>query len=197
MKKFYLLIILIITIKSNSQSVQKHIYLDNYNNKLTSEKFNELRTKNVTIQKTHKKDISIQKILYKQKVVELDSIQLNQIQQLLEKMTNNSFSETKNTMIHIFESNNEIYSQSIENKRYWRWIKTNRKRTQAFLIGSRDSNIVTNSKKNTYVDELDILKKIFFTDSRFKINHIYLEPNGTVKVFYGYDDILKILDYSV
>ncbi|SDR66310.1 hypothetical protein [Christiangramia echinicola] len=197
MKKFYLLIILIITIKSNSQSVQKHTYLDNYNNKLTSEKFNELRTKNVTIQKTHKKDISIQKILYKQKVVELDSIQLNQIQQLLEKMTNNSFSETKNTMIHIFESNNEIYSESIENKRYWRWIKTNRKRIQAFLIGSRDSNIVTNSKKNTYVDGLDILKKIFFTDSRFKINHIYLEPNGTVKVFYGYDDILKILDYSV
>lgn len=99
-------------------------------------------------------------------------------------------------MIHLYRNNENIYKDS-KYKKYWKWIKRSSKQYQSFLIGTKDSQIEPNKKNHIYLDKKNLIEKLFFKSSDFKINHILIKPNGEVYIYFGLNDILHVLDWSV
>ena len=124
----------------------------------------------------------------------LNSDELNQVRAFLTKIIGQEFNPTKNTMLHLFEENDQALNNAINNERYWRWIKSNRRRYQAYLIGVKNSNLDKNSIDHVFYDPYNILRNFFFTNSIFKVNHVYLKPNGKVTIYFGSSDTLGALD---
>ena len=195
MRKIFIIILLISF--TNIYSQKKKLYFDNYNNEISFKRFEELKEKNIEIQWAENDTILIQKIFYKQKVVKLDSIQLKQVQQFLSKIIGEDYTYEKRTVIHLFDSPNNVFKKSINYKKYWNYIRRNRKKLQSFIIGTKNSGIQKNKNFYVFLDQYDMLRKLFIPDSMFEINHIFIEPNGINKIFYGYDDILTMLDFSI
>lgn len=198
MKKLITILFFVLVIHSSwSQNEKDIIYLDNNNAQLTKKEFQSLNSKDVYIFEEWNNGIQYRKVVYKKNYAKLDSIKLNQIKALLSKIIGSDYLPTKNTMIHLYSEKDEFLIASIKNRKYWNWIRKNDKKFQAFLIGTKDSGIKKQSKNHVFSDNYDILKNLFFSDFDFKINHLFLKPNGEVLIYYGDNDILKILDWSV
>lgn len=99
-------------------------------------------------------------------------------------------------MIHLYRNQNQIYEDA-DNTRYWDWIANNSAKYQSLLIGTKNSKINIDTSKRIYLDNYNVLENLFFSASKFEINHLLLKPNGEVYIFYGIDDILNVLDWSV
>lgn len=128
---------------------------------------------------------------------QLNTSQLEKTNEFLTKSINKDHDINIPVIIHFFDGKNEILTASLENKRYWKWIKKNSKKIQSYLIVPKGSNITPNQKNHLHKDDKEFLKKLFFENSNFEINHVYIKPNGEVKIFYGNEDIIEVLDFSI
>ena len=133
-------------------------------------------------------------IFPRKSIGKLDSLELEQVRTLLSKIIGSEFDPGKKAMIHLY-SNNEanIYVDS-NYRRYWNWIETNSQSYQAFLIGTKDSQIVPDSD-HIYIDEYNLLEHLFFKQSPFQTNHFLLKPDGEIYTYFGVQDILTVLDF--
>lgn len=180
-----------------SQNAKKVIYLDYDNKVLNKEQYDSFDERVIYTKKTENDTAVIHKVFLRKKVAKLDSIQHYQINMYLEKLIGKDFKSNKNTMIHLYNQNDEKIVNDANHKSYWNYIKKNSKKYQTFLIGTKYSELKNDPKKPIYLDSKDIFKNIFFKDSEFAINHLFIKPNGDIYIYYGIDDILYVLDLSV
>jgi len=178
-----------------SQNKRETIYLDQYDFKISKKQFNSINKKEVYIKKIENDTLITKKIIYRKNIGTLKPKQHEQINQILFKIIGSSFDLKKNTMIHFYNKNSKALKKDLKNRSYWSWIRTNSHRIQAFLIASKESEIIKG--KHIFFDTSDLLRKVFFSNNEFNINHLYIKPNGDILIFYGDDDILKILDSSI
>jgi len=195
MKKILTLSILCFLFKNIFSQNKKTIYLNQYDVEVSEKQFNSFNKKEVYIKESENDTLLIKKIIFKKNIGTLKPKQHKQVNQILFKIIGSSFDLKKNTIIHFYNKNNKALKKDLKNKRYWGWIKTNSQKIQSFLIVSKESEITKD--KHIYIDSLDLLRKVFFSNNDFNINHLYIEPNGDISIFYGDDDILKILDSCV
>jgi len=195
MKKILAVLLIAMTFTANSQT-KKIIYL--YNKlPITEAEFKSLDERK-SYTKVMENDTAIIKSSYPHKVIgKLDSLQHVQINTYLEKIIGKDFDKNKMTIIHLYDQNNEKIANDANHKSYWNYIKKNSKKYQTFLIGTKDSELQNDPKKSIYLDFEDIFKNIFFKDSEFALNHLFIKPNGDIYIYYGIDDILYVLDLSV
>ena len=196
MKQLLSLLFLTASLISYSQEVSKKNYYLLDNQKIPEELFETLDKKKIFTRKVEN-DTAVIKYIYRRKnFSQLDSTQHVQTKKILSKITNFDFDENVKTMIHLYKNDEQIYKDA-EYKKYWRWIKKNSDRYQAFLIGTRNSGVQAQGKKHIYLDSYDFLNNVFFENSDFEINHLLIKPTGEIYVYYGINDILHVLDWSV
>ncbi len=148
--------------------------------------------------KTVENDSTIVTEIYPRKnTAQLDSTQHQQLKMFLSKIIGEDYDPEKNTMLHLYSEKTEKINKDIEDKRYWRYIKKNKRKFQSFLISTKNSGIQANPKKHLYHDPYNLLQNLFFKDSEFKMNHLCIKPNGEVHIFYGLESNLHALDWSV
>lgn len=179
-----------------SQNSKKIIYLNTDNIEITKKQYNTAHKKTTFNVETENDTVIIKKLYSRKNFVKLDSIYLNQIKGFLTKVSGAEFDKNKNTIIHLYRENNNI-RKDIKYKKYWNYIKKHSNKYQSFLIGSKESGIKQDIKHHIYLDEKDFLNYLFFENSIFEINHLFIKPNGETFIFFGVDDILMVLDWSV
>jgi hypothetical protein len=183
------------------QSNKEIIYIDTNKQRLTLEEFEFIDKSNIVTIDEENDSVVLRKIyvrdhFYLRKHGHLDSLQHVQINNFLHKIIDSDYDEDKKTLIHLYSLNNENLERDIKYKRYWKAIKKRSHKYQTFLIGTKDSGVELNRKKKVYKDSYDLLKNLFFSDSKFQINHLFIKPNGDIIVYYGGEEILFILDES-
>lgn len=196
MKLFIILLSLLASQITFSQTKKKIVYFDSENQEITSNQFKSLDDRKVYVRESENDSTIIRTVVQRKSIGQLDSIQHSQITMLLTKIIGDEFDGNKDTMIHLY-SNPSNLGRGINNVRYWQWIKNNTSRVQSFLMGTKDSGIQANPEKHLFIDEYNIFKNVFFKDSEFSINHIFIKSNGEIYIYYGGEDILGILDWSV
>jgi|TARA_B110000259_G_C13849821_1_gene336306 hypothetical protein len=197
MKKNLTTIIFLISITCFSQNFSKKIQYNLKNDKITKAEFESLDNRKIYI-RTIENDSSIIKNIYlHKKIGKLDSIQFHQITMFLTKIIGSEFNKEKKTMLHLYRNNDDNIYKDSKYKKYWKWIKNNSNRYQSFLIGTKESQIEPNKKNHIYLDQYNLIEKLFFQSSDFKINHLLIKPNGEIYVYFGLNDILHVLDWSV
>jgi hypothetical protein len=197
MKKNLTIIIFFISITCYCQNFKKKTYYYFQNKEITKSVFKSLDNRKYYTRKTEN-DTSIIKNIYSHRNIGiLDSIKLKQITSFLTKIIGSEFNQEKKTMIHLYRNNDKNIYKDSKYKRYWEWIEINSNRYQSFLIGTKDSKIKPNKQEHIYLDYYDLLEKLFFQNSDFKINHILIKPNGEIYIYFGLNDILTVLDWSV
>ncbi|WP_055435689.1 hypothetical protein [Lacinutrix algicola] len=181
----FLLLILIYSQNCSAQKSKKTIYLDEKNKEISKEKFKSIDKNKLYIIKSKSDNQRIKKIIYKENYSKLDSNQLNQVYSALKKIIGSDFNPNKNTLIHLFDENNKHLEKVLENERYWSWIYAHSDKIQSYVFGSKDSEIKEDITKSVFFDKYDLIKNLFITNKDFKINHVFIEPNGKIIVFYG------------
>ncbi|HET8810579.1 MAG TPA: hypothetical protein VFM65_10000 [Flavobacteriaceae bacterium] len=177
----------------NSKNV---VYVDENNQQMTEDDFESLDERKFYFKIFENDTLTVKKVYPHRKIGALDSIQLQQFKTFLVKTLGNDFNENKKTMIHLYSKNDHIKKDS-NYKRYWTWIEDNSDRYQAFLIGTKNSNIKADKENHIYVDSYGLITHLFFRESDFDINHLLLKPNGAIYIYFGKEDILGVLDWSV
>lgn len=197
MNKNLTTVLILFSITCFSQNLNKKTYYYFENNEISKTVFESFDNRKFYIKKI-KNDTSFIKNVYNHKNIGiLDSTHLKQITMFLTKIIGSEFDNTKKTMIHLYRENDKIIYKDSKNKRYWKWIKNNSNNYQSFLIGTKDSKIKSNKKKHIHLDYYNLLEKLFFQNSEFKINHLLIKPDGEIYIYFGLDDILNVLDWSV
>lgn len=197
MKKNLSTLIFLISITCFSQNFNKKTYYYFQNNEITKTDFDSLDNRRIYT-RIIENDTSIIKNIYLHKNIgKLDSIHLRQITMLLTKIIGSEFNQEKKTILHFYSKNDKNIYRDSKYKKYWKWIKNNSSRYQSFLIGTKDSQIKPNKKKHIYLDQYGLIEKLFFKSSDFEINHLLIKPNGEIYIYFGLNDILHVLDWSV
>ncbi|GAA4901271.1 hypothetical protein GCM10023311_28700 [Flaviramulus aquimarinus] len=197
MKKNTTTLIFLISIICFSQNSNKKTYYYFQNNEITKADFKSFDDRKIYTRKIEN-DSSIVKNIYLHKNTgKLDSVQHQQITMFLTKIIGSEFDQGKKTMIHLYRGNDKKIYKDSKHKKYWKWVKNNSNRYQSFLIGSKGLQIESNKEKHIYLDEYNLLEKLFFQNSNFKINHLLIKPNGKIYIYFGLDDILYALDLSL
>lgn len=197
MKKNLAALIFLISISCFSQNFSKKTYYFFQNNEITKAEFESLDDRRIYKRKTENDSSIIENVFLHKNIGKLDSIQHHQISMFLTKIIGSEFNQEKKTMIHLYHKNNKNIYKNSKYKKYWKWIKNNSNSYQSFLIGTKNSQIEPNKKNHIYLDQYNLLEKLFFQSSDFKINHLLIKPNGEIYIYFGLDDILKVLDWSV
>ncbi|MCX7549435.1 hypothetical protein [Xanthomarina sp. F2636L] len=117
-----------------------------------------------------------------------------QVRLMVEKIVGKDIDSNKTIAIHLYKKNDKQLQRDIKYKRYWKWIKKNPNRIEAFLIGNKDSGIIPNPEKHVYVDSYNFLNNTFFNNSELDYNHLAFKPDGTYRLFLGEYDILGVID---
>lgn len=180
-----------------SQSNKKPVYFYFDNQEISKKEFEKLDERKIFIKEIEKDTAIIRNVYLHKNIGKLDSVQHYQINMFLQKIVGEDFSVQKKTMIHLYNKNDAKLYKDSKFKKYWKWIKNNSDRYQAFLIGTKDSQIEEDKKNHIYLDSHNLLKNIFFKNSDFEINHLLIKPNGEIYIYYGLNDILNVLDWSV
>ncbi|WP_452602686.1 hypothetical protein [Pontimicrobium sp. MEBiC06410] len=180
-----------------SQNQRKTVYLNQNNEEVTKSQFDSIDKKKVYLRKNKTDTLITHKYIYRKNYGELNPTQQKRVNQLLKSTIGNSFDENKYTMIHFFDEESKALKKGMKNEKYWSWIKRNSNRFQAFFIASKTVGIKKNKQRQLYIDTTNKIRDVFFFNSDFKINHVFIQPNGKIIVFYGNDNILYILDASV
>ena len=197
MKENLTTLIFLISITCFSQNFSKKTHYYFQNNQITKAEFESLDNRKIYTRIIENDSSIIENIYLHKNIGKLDSIQFQQITMFLTKIIGSEFNQEKKTMIHLYGNNDENIYRDSKYKKYWKWIKNNSNRYQSFLIGTKDSQIEPNKKNHTYLDQYNLLVKLFFKSSDFKINHLLIKPNGEIYVYFGLNDILNVLDWSV
>jgi hypothetical protein len=182
---------------SFSQDNRRTRYVNQNDEEITKAQFDSVNRREVYLKKYKSDTLITHKFIYRKNYGELNTIQQKQINQLLTNILGDNFDNNKFTIIHLFDENDKALKKGIKNKKYWNWIERNSNKFQAYLIVSEALGIKKNEKKQLYIDVANKIKSVFFHNSEFKINHVFIQPNGEITVFYGNDDILYVLDSSV
>lgn len=190
--------IALITLFIASCDSSKIIYFDQNNNEISSDEFNALNKNKVRVY-TVEKDTAIIKRAYilNKYIGQLDSVQQQQVAVSLSKIIGSKFDKNKNTMIHLYSEDSQKLKQDATYRKYWSWIKENSDDEQSYLIVGKNSGVETNEKRHIYKDKDNVIKKMFFSDSSSKMNHLYLKPSGEFYLYYGGADIIHVLDWSI
>ena len=197
MNKNITLLMLLISITCFSQNLNKKKRYYFQNNEITKTEFESLDN-NKTYHKRIINDSLIIETKYPHKIIgKLDSVQLKQITMFLQKVIGSEFEKEKKTIIHLYRKNNGNAYNDSKHKRYWKWIKNNSNKYQSFLIGTKNSEIKPIKENHIYIDKYDLLERLFFKISDFETNHLLIKPNGEIYIYFGVEDILTVLDWSV
>ena len=197
MKTNFTTLMFLITISCFCQKNNKKTYHYFQNSEISKTDFKSIDIRKIYTRKIEN-DTSIIKNAYLHKNIgKLDSIHFRQITMFLSKIIGSEFSEEKKTMIHLYRENDKNIYKDSKYKRYWNWIKNNSNQSQSFLIGTKDSKIEPDKNNHIYLDQYNLIEKLFFQNSDFKINHLLIKPNGEVYIYFGMNDILDVLDWSV
>ena len=128
----------------------------------------------------------------------LTAIEHDQIRLMIEKIVGKEIDSNRTIVIHLFNKNDKKLQHDINYKRYWYQVEKSKERTvkiyDAFLIGNKDSGIISNPENHVYVDSYNFLNNTFFNNSILEYNHITIRPDGAYKIFKGFFDILYVLD---
>jgi hypothetical protein len=190
------LLIALISITSYGQNLNKKSRFYFQNNEITKTEFETIdNRKTYTIRTTNDSLTSKTKYLHKN-ISKLDSIQLRQITMYLKKIIGFEFEQGKNTMIHLYRKNDINVYEDSKHKKYWNWIKKSKK-YQSFLIGTKNSKIKMVNQNHIYIDQLNLIERLFFQTSHFEINHLLIKPTGEIYIYFGMNDILRVLDWSI
>lgn len=196
MKKIFITAIILLIVNTFFGQSEKQVVFMDSNGKIIASRDIKRADSNRQFLRVIENDTAIIKILQPRKhEIILNVLQFTQLKMLLKKIIGNSYDERKNTMIHLYRkadtNEDENYSQ------YWNYIALHSDKLQAYLIGTKNSGIKRNFDKNIYIDTYDMLNNMFFKDSPYDLNHIYIGSNGEISYFYGLEDILWILDWSI
>ena len=190
---FIILFSLMVFSQNNTKPV--YIYLDNQ--EVSKEQYKQLDVRKFYT-KEIEKDTAVIRNIYLHKIIgKLDSVQHVQINMFLQKIIGANFSVKKKTLIHLYNKNGDQLHNDAKYKKHWQWIRRNSDNHQAFLIGTKNSQIIKDVENHTYLDSYNLLHKLFFKKSDFEINHLLIKPDGKIYIYYGIDNILTILDWSV
>lgn len=182
---------------SSCGSKKKVNFVDHDNKPISRLKVLSLSKRENFVKETENDTAVIKQILPHRIIGKLDSVQHGQLNMFLEKILRTKFDRNKKTMIHLYRKNDGQIQKDSEYRKYWKWIGSHSDDFQAFLIGTKFSEIKEDPGNNIYADPYDQLENLFFRESDFNLNHLLIKPDGTVYVFYGLDDILGVLDWSV
>lgn len=196
MKKFFFIIITLVSVNSYSQFLDKpHRYFFQ-NTEVSKTEFESYKSSKTYTRKVED-DAAITETLYLHKNIgKLDSLQHQQVTMFLSKIIGSDYKANKKTMIHLYRKEGTQIKKDSKQKKYWKWIKSNSKEYQSFLIGTKNSRINPEPENHIYYDSYDLLEKLFFKNSDFEINHLLIKPNGDLYIYFGLDDILNVLDWS-
>lgn len=196
MKSLYLILLFVSSLQiANGQTYIKTIYHNEYGEEITSEESAEANPYQYYLKVVETETYIIKTLQSRKHEVQFDSIQFVQLKLFLKKITGEGFDERKNTMIHLYRTDD--LKNDDQNKAYWNWVHEHSESLQSFLVGTKNSGITAKPKKQVYLDEYDMLDKLFFKGSDYDLNHLYIQPNGTIFFFYGMDDISAALDSSL
>jgi hypothetical protein len=195
-KGFLLLLIVLLSVPVYGQ-LKDTIYVGPNDEKMNKRAYTSFENRNHYKLGFENDTLYIRKIFPRKSAAKLDSIKHQQLKQILLKITDSEYDETRTTMLHVYRKNNGKTEKDIKYKRYWDYIERHPKWLQSFLIGTKNSGLEGNAKKHVYIDSYDLLHNLFFRNSPFDINHLSINPKGEVRIFYGTDDILYILDASL
>ncbi|HLT53331.1 MAG TPA: hypothetical protein VKZ97_05560 [Flavobacteriaceae bacterium] len=196
MKKLFFIIITLVSVNSYSQFLDKpHRYFFQ-NTEVSRAEFESYKSSKTYTRKVED-DAAITETLYLHKNIgKLDSLQHQQVTMFLSKIIGSDYKPNKKTMIHLYRKEGAQIKKDSKHKKYWKWIKSNSKEYQSFLIGTKNSRINPEPENHIYYDSYDLLEKLFFKNSDFEINHLLIKPNGDLYIYFGLDDILNVLDLS-
>ncbi|TQD39787.1 hypothetical protein [Haloflavibacter putidus] len=198
MNRFYLMFVfLFIVAKSFAQEKKEIFYLVSEKQILTEQTYKTLDQRKIFTKTVENDSTIVTEIFPRKNTAQLDSTQHQQIKMFLSKIIGKDYNPEKNTMLHLYSDNTEKVKNDLKHKKYWRYIRKNKRKIQAFLIGTKNSGIQANPKKHLYHDPYNLLHNLFFKDSEFKMNHLCIKPNGEVLIFYGLESNLHALDWSV
>jgi hypothetical protein len=197
MKQISILFILFFNLLTFGQKIQKLTYFYFENQQISKQHFEELDSRKIFIKEIENDTSIIKNIHLHKNLAKLDSVQHSQINTFLKKIIGNDFKVNKKTMIHLYRKKDDKIYEDSKFKKYWRWIKNNSQRYQAFLIGSKDSQIEEDNEQHIYLDNYNLLESLFFKSSAFEINHLLIKPDGEIYIYYGLTNILDVLDWSV
>jgi hypothetical protein len=122
----------------------------------------------------------------------LDSVKFLQLKNHISKLTKQKYDPEKKALFHLYRGESKKANQIFINKKYWNYLKDG---SQSFIVSSTEIKLKRNLKYHFHIDKNDILNKLFFKKSVFKINHLIISPSGDVKLIYGVEDILCLLDF--
>lgn len=205
MKNLFLaLFILVFTVPSFSQSKKEIVkqqsnklqYIDSSKQRVSLNSYKN-ENNDLLVKEIDTDSGIVRQVLHHKKNIVLDSIDYQQVKNILFKIIGSGFDEKKYTMLHFYNKNNSKLKKDIDYKRYWKWIRKNSDHYQAFLIGTKDSHIQSNKNENVFLDSYDFFKNAFFSNSISDLNHLFIKPNGEIYIYYGIEDILSALDWSV
>lgn len=197
MKKNLSTILILISITCFGQNSNKRNLYYFQNNEITKKEFKSLDSRKVYTQKTKNDSLIIENTYLHKNRDKLDSIQHKQITMLLTKIIGSEFKQDKKTILHFYRKNKRNIYKDSKHKKYWKWIKNNSSRYQSFLIGTKDSQIKLDKKNHIYIDEYNLFEKLFFQNSNFEMNHLLIKPNNEIYIYFGLNDILYVLDWSL
>ena len=197
MKQISILFILFFNLLTFGQKIQKLTYFYFENQQISKQHFEELDSRKIFIKEIENDTSIIKNIHLHKNLAKLDSVQHSQINTFLKKIIGNDYKVNKKTMIHLYRKKDDKIYEDSKFKKYWRWIKNNSQRYQAFLIGSKDSQIEEDNEQHIYLDNYNLLESLFFKSSAFEINHLLIKPDGEIYIYYGLTNILDVLDWSV
>jgi hypothetical protein len=175
------------------QNKKQIVYMNSNGVEISEKDYRALNSRETFIKETENDSLIFKTIFQRKNIIQLDSIGHNQFKMFLKKIIGEDFYDYKHTIIHLYRSSDKLY-KDVSNKGYWEWIETNSNKYQSFFIGTKDSDINVEKNKHIYVDEYDYLKKLFFKNSDFSINHIFLKPNGEIYYYFGIENIVYVLD---
>lgn len=178
----------------NKKTIQ---YIDYNGKEVTEEQFNSYDKTKVFERIIENDSILIKKIFLVKVIASLDSIQLQKLNNFLTETLENRFDKNKNTLIHLYNQNNNKIYKDLKNKKYWKYIKSISGEFQSFMIGTKNSQINEDKNLGIYIDKNDLLYDSFFKDFGFQINHLLIKPNGDIYIYYGVEDIIYVLDHSI
>ncbi|MBU2949747.1 hypothetical protein KO493_03435 [Tamlana agarivorans] len=190
-------LVFLISVACFSQNFSKKKQYYFQDNLITEAQFKSLDKRKIYTKTIENDTLRIEQVYRHKKIGKLDSIQFHQINMLLKKMVGTEFNPEIKTMIHLYSNNDKAIYRDSKNKKYWKWIKTNANRYQSFLIGTKTSRVEPQAKNHIYLDQYNVLERLFFKDSEFKTNHLLIKPDAEIYTYFGLEDISYVLDASI
>jgi hypothetical protein len=203
--KYLKLLILFLAISSFTptlllgQELEKEMkYADTEGNYISKKEFNKclkagLLSKTIENEKTIVHYLTFNS--YKGTLTETEN---KQIRLMLEKIVNKEIDSNRTIVIHLYNKKDDKLLHDINYRRYWNAVDERNEQAiriyDVFLIGNKESGIISNPENHVYIDSYNFINNTFFNNSDLDYNHLYIRPDGTYRIFLGFFDNLYILD---